>query len=171
MDPELAAALAMSMEAEGGAPATGGQAGLSPALQNLISNIQNQASQAARGLDLSEVLDTQALLDAIKTDTAVQDMLVVHMPEELQTRDELKFFISSPQFKQTVRELQHVLASEQMYSILMSMGVDPSAAPSPGVEGFLGALVSTLSKHAAPAAAPSSVVDKEGDELDDDLYD
>ena len=171
MDPELAAALAMSMQADGGAgaeaPAGGAQPGLSPALQNLISNIQSQASQASKGLDLADVLDTQALLDAIKGDTAVQDMLVVHLPEELQTREELSFFISSPQFKQTVRELQHVLASESMYSILMSMGVDPSAAPMPGVDGFLQALISTLSKHAAvapPAKEPE-------EDLDADLYD
>ena len=61
----------------------------------------------------------------------------MHMPDELQTREELMVFIKTPQFRQTIDSLATVLSSEQMYTILMSMGIDTSAAPFPGVEGFL----------------------------------
>ena len=174
-DEALAAALAMSMEGSGGsdqaAPA-GGPTELSPALQNLISNIQNQAKGGGAGgkhLDLNKVLDSKVLLEMVKNDTAVQDMLVVHMPEDLQTREELIAFISCPQFRQTIDQLTSVLVSEQMYTILMSMGVEPSAAPSPGVEGFLMALIATLSKNAKPAVEAKAEEPEE--DLDDDLYD
>jgi len=175
-DAELAAALAMSMEADGGsaapAPSTGGAAsggvGLSPALQNLIQNIQSQSQGGGERLSLNAVMDSQRLIDAIREDTAVQDMLVVHMPEELQTRGELMVFISSPQFRQTIDSLATVLSSEQMYTILSSMGISPSAAPFPGVEGFLQALIATLSKK---EAAPDASAAKAEQDLDDDLYD
>merc|ERR1712146_172357 len=82
-------------------------------------------------------------------------MLVVHMPEELQTREELVTFISSPQFRQTIDSLATVLSSEQMYQILASMGISPSAAPFPGGEGFLQALIATLSKKESADAKPA----------------
>lgn len=174
-DAELQAALAMSMQTEepssanGGAPATGG-VGLSPALQSLIQNIQTQARGSSR-LQLSMVLDSVALIDAVKNDTTVQDMLVVHMPDELQTRDELLAFISSPQFRQTIDSLATVLSTEQMYTVLASMGIPMDAAPFPGVEGFLQALISTLSKKPSTGEGSTAGKSAEDDDLDADLYD
>jgi len=118
-------------------------------------------------------MNANALLESITDDTAVQDMLVMHMPEDLQTRDELLKFLRTPQFRQAIDQLAVALSSENMYQVLMSMGVDPSAAPYPGVEGFLQALISTLSKK-LPAAAPKAEETKpaeEEDDLDADLYD
>lgn len=147
-----------------------GGVGLSPALQSLIQNIQTQARGGTR-LQLSTVLDSVALIDTVKNDTAVQDMLVVHMPDELQTRDELVAFISSPQFRQTIDSLATVLSTEQMYTVLVSMGIPMEAAPFPGVEGFLQALISVLSKK--PSTGEGSTVGKSAadDDLDADLYD
>jgi len=164
------------MEAEGGAPAPApapaGAPGLSPALQDLIRNIQVQQGRGGRGLELSAVLDSASLIEAISDDTAVQDMLVMHMPDELQTREELMVFIKTPQFRQTIDSLATVLSSEQMYTILMSMGIDTSAAPFPGVEGFLQALIGTLSKKSPePEVAPVQAMEEDDADLDADLYD
>lgn len=171
-DAELAAALAMSMEGAGApesaapaAPAAPAQdqTAFSPALQNLLRNIQSQAAGVDPGLDLSSVLDT-SVLSAVALDEEVQADLLQHMPEGLQTQGELVTFITSPQFQQTVASLSHVLDSAQMYQVLGSMGVEPAMAKSPGVGGFLQALVEACSKKKAEAPP-------EDDDMDADLYD
>ena len=98
--------------------------------------MQSQGSD----LELSKVLNTDALCETLREDptlqvkhiTAViltaslnmfwQDMLVVHMPDNLQTREELFTFIRSPQFRQSVDSLNQALGTENMYQILMQMG-------------------------------------------------
>jgi len=113
------------------------------------------------------VLNPDNLAGLLMDDTNLQDMLLVHLPEALQTRDELFAFIRSPQFQTSVDELAKALETETMYPILQDMGVNPSLAPGPGADGFLAALVMALSKKPSVVAAakPSE------EDLDADLYD
>jgi len=174
MDADLAAALAMSMAPAGDtdtAPAAAAASAssepnyLSPALQNLIQSIQ--AGQKGSSLELQEVLKADALSEILRNDTTLQDMLMPDMPDGLQTKEELFTFIRSPQFRQTVAELGQALSTENMYQILLQMGIDPGIAPGPGARGFLQALITALSKK----ALEQKPAQDDDDDLDADLYD
>jgi len=179
----LQAALAMSMGED--PPAAPAAPAAVPALdaaamermRNLIANIKVPGGQGGgnvsagysqAGLDLSSVLDPDQISAAVM-DPQVQQQLMEHLPEELRSPHEVAELVRSPQFQQALDGISHALSGQQMYQVLQSMGIDPSAAQQPGLEGFYGALIAHAASQAEPiAAAPTA---EEPPEDDSDLYD
>ena len=178
----LQAALAMSMGEEppaAPAPAAPAAPGMNAAqmemMRNLIAGIKVpgqggnvSAGSSQQGLDLASVLDAEQISTAV-LDPEVQQRLMEHLPEELRSAHEISELVRSPQFQQALDGISHALSGPQMYQVLQSMGIDPSAAPQPGLEGFYGALMAHAASQAAPAAAPPAA--EEAPDSDSDLYD
>lgn len=84
-----------------------------------------QASAGARATDLRRVL-TSANTGELLEDPAVVQRLLPLLPEEQRTEQALRDTLSSPQFQQSVAQLSHALADDNVNAVFANFGLDPA---------------------------------------------
>lgn len=93
-------------------------AGVGPAGQ------AGQAAQRQRPLSLLQIIKADDVLPLLE-DEQVREELVALLPEGLQTEEELKSTLRSPQFKQSLGALSAALQSENFNTVFANFGLDP----------------------------------------------
>lgn len=84
-----------------------------------------QASAGARATDLRRVL-TSANTAELLADPAVVQRLLPLLPEGQRTERALRDTLSSPQFQQSVAQLSHALADDNVNAVFANFGLDPA---------------------------------------------
>ncbi|KAF0691942.1 Aste57867_16912 [Aphanomyces stellatus] len=110
-----------------------------------------QPQQATRRISVNQLLQ-QPEVFALLHDPAVQAELLPHLPETLQTTEELIDTLRTPQLQQCVGALGHALNTSNFNGILSNFGLNPSAGQEhllrgDGVRAFLAAIQDWANKQ------------------------
>merc|ERR1740129_966379 len=101
-----------------------------------------QMEEMKREPDLEDILDPNANNEIMQLldDEKVVEELAQHLPETMQTRQDMIEQIQSPQFQGALRRLQRAVNGPQMPSLLQSMGIQNASENAMGVTAFVNAI-------------------------------
>ena len=99
----------------------------------------HQPSESDTQPTLNDIFDTDRIVPLIQNDTALQYILLQHLPESQRTFEDLKKQLRSPQFQSTLSRLSSILKSEHYGEALQSLSLDPNTSHY-GVLGFIEAI-------------------------------
>ncbi|KAH9125642.1 hypothetical protein AeMF1_003780 [Aphanomyces euteiches] len=119
-------------------------------LQRAMAIAQSQAS-ASRPVSINQLLQQPVVFELLH-DPAVQAELLPHLPETLQTPEELLDTTRTPQLQQCVGALAQALNTANFNGILSNFGLNPSAGQEhllrgDGIRAFLAAIQDWANKQ------------------------
>eukprot|EP01017_Pseudomicrothorax_dubius_P014504 TRINITY_DN1690_c0_g1_i6.p1 TRINITY_DN1690_c0_g1~~TRINITY_DN1690_c0_g1_i6.p1 ORF type:complete len:187 (+),score=49.56 TRINITY_DN1690_c0_g1_i6:501-1061(+) len=151
-EPPLRSPPPSNTSVEGQPRNTAGPAGQNPNSQNNLAELLRQTLQNIQAPRQRPQKDTPSLLevykkdvlDRITSDEEAHQRLLHLLPESQQDAQGLRENLRSPQFQQAIEALEHALNSEELPSVLMSLGLEFISSANDGID----ALYKALEKYA-----------------------
>ena len=120
-------AASSSSDASAAEAAMQGQfANLSPEQQMYLAAAMQRAQSVQSSTLLLNTLDADRLLPVLEADEQLASSLFEYLPEGQQNMDGLRRNLRSPQLRQTLARMGHVLSGEQAATVFLSFGVQPA---------------------------------------------
>jgi len=97
-------------------------------VQNILQTLpKKEEKKEEKGVHLSNVLNSDRVIAALKKHPEVVKELVKHLPEwTTEDLSEIAEHIRSPQFSKTVRMIDSALKGGQLSGFMQSLGLDPN---------------------------------------------
>eukprot|EP01017_Pseudomicrothorax_dubius_P014502 TRINITY_DN1690_c0_g1_i12.p1 TRINITY_DN1690_c0_g1~~TRINITY_DN1690_c0_g1_i12.p1 ORF type:complete len:274 (+),score=67.02 TRINITY_DN1690_c0_g1_i12:183-1004(+) len=148
-EPPLRSPPPSNTSVEGQPRNTAGPAGQNPNSQNNLAELLRQTLQNIQAPRQRPQKDTPSLLevykkdvlDRITSDEEAHQRLLHLLPESQQDAQGLRENLRSPQFQQAIEALEHALNSEELPSVLMSLGLEFISSANDGIDALYLSLI------------------------------